>query len=138
LRIEFGFLLYQPLWNPPDRLNHTAHFPGNAMSIKLYVGNLDYQISNDGLEKLFAQAGKIESARVITTIAGNPRGFGFVEMSSREEGAAAIAQFNGREINGRRLIVNEEEPPMTRAAGMSFGGNGRRKEKSYAASSAIS
>jgi cold-inducible RNA-binding protein len=108
------------------------------MSMKLYVGNLGYQISNDGLEQLFAQAGKIESARVITTIAGNPRGFGFVEMSSREEGAAAIAQFNGKEINGRRLIVNEEEPPMTRAAGVSFGGNRRQKEKSYAASSAIS
>ena len=108
------------------------------MSMKLYVGNLGYQISNDGLEQLFAQAGKIESARVINTIAGNPRGFGFVEMSSREEGAAAVAQFNGREINGRRLIVNEEEPPMTRAAGVSFGGNRRQKEKSYVASSAIS
>ena len=53
------------------------------MSMKLYVGNLDYQISNDGLEQLFAQAGKIESARVVTTFAGNPRGFGVVEMSSR-------------------------------------------------------
>jgi cold-inducible RNA-binding protein len=108
------------------------------MFMKLYVGNLDYQISNVGLEQLFVQAGKIESARVVTTIAGNPRGFGYVEMSSREEGAAAIAQFNGREINGRQLIVNEEEPPMTRAAGVSFGGNRRQKEKSYAASSAIS
>jgi cold-inducible RNA-binding protein len=107
------------------------------MSMKLYVGNLDYQISNDGLERLFAHVGKIESAQVVTTIAGNPRGFGFVEMSSREEGAAAIAQFNGKEINGRRLIVNEEEPPMTRAAGVSFSGNGMRKETSNAASSAI-
>jgi len=53
----------------------------------------------------------------------NARDHGFVEMSSREGGAAAIAQFNGREINGRRLTVNEEEPPMTRAAGASFGGN---------------
>jgi RNA recognition motif-containing protein len=105
--------------------------------MKLYVGNLDYQISDDGLGLLFAQAGTIESARVVTTIAGNPRGFGFVEMSSREEGAAAIAQLNGREINGRRLIVNEEEPPMTRAAGANFGGNGSRKENSYAASRAI-
>ena len=77
------------------------------MSMKLYVGNLDYQISNDGLERLFAHVGKIESAQVVTTIAGNPRGFGFVKMSSREEGAAAIAQFNGREINGRQLIVSE-------------------------------
>jgi RNA recognition motif-containing protein len=98
------------------------------MFMKLYVGNLDYQILNEGLEQLFAQAGKIESARVVTTIAGNPRGFGFVEMSSREEGAAAIAQFNGREVDGRRLIVNEEEPPMARAAGVSFGGNRRQKE----------
>ena len=108
------------------------------MIMKLYVGNLDYQISNDRLEQLFAQAGTIESARVATTIAGNPRGFGFVEMSSLEEGAAAIAQLNGREINGRRLIVNEQEPPMTRAAGISFGGYGRREEKSYAAISGIS
>jgi RNA recognition motif-containing protein len=106
--------------------------------MKLYVGNLDYQISNDGLEQLFTQAGKIESARGGATIAGNQRGFGFVEMSSREEGAAAIAQFNGREINGRRLIVSEEEPPAPRAADVSFGGNGRWKEKSYAASHAIS
>jgi RNA recognition motif-containing protein len=104
------------------------------MSMKLYIGNLGYQISSDGLEQLFAQAGTIESARIVTTIAGNPRGFGFVEMFSREEGSAAIAQFNGREINGRRLIVNEEGPPMTCAAGVSFGGNGSRKEKSYAAS----
>jgi cold-inducible RNA-binding protein len=57
------------------------------MSMKLYVGNLGYQISKDGLEQLFAQAGTIESARVGATIAGNPRGFGFVAMSSREEGA---------------------------------------------------
>jgi RNA recognition motif-containing protein len=97
------------------------------MSMKLYVGNLGYQISNDGLEQLFAQAGTIESARVGATIAGNPRGFGFVAMSSREEGAAAIAQFNGREINGRRLVVNEEEPQMTRAAGASFGGDWSRR-----------
>jgi cold-inducible RNA-binding protein len=95
------------------------------MSMKLYVGNLDYQISNDDLEQLFAQAGKIESARVVASITGNPRGFGFVEMYSHEEGAAAIAQFNGREINGHRLIVNEEEPPMTRAAGVSFVDNGK-------------
>jgi hypothetical protein len=53
----------------------------------------------------------------------NARDHGFVEMSSREGGAAAIAQFNGGEINGRRLTVNQEEPQMTRAAGASFGGN---------------
>jgi RNA recognition motif-containing protein len=100
------------------------------MSKKLYVGNLGNQISNDDLEQLFAQAGTIESARIVTTIVGNPRGFGFVEMFSRKGGAAAIAQFNGREINARLLIVNEEEPPMTRAAGVNFGGNGSRKENS--------
>lgn len=97
------------------------------MSMKLYVGNLGYQISNDGLEQLFAPAGMIESARVSTTSSGIPRGFGFVQMSSRAEGAAAIAQFNGKEINGRRLIVNEEDPPMTRAAGACFGPLGVEK-----------
>ena len=75
--------------------------------MKLYVGNLDYQISNDGLEQLFAQTGTIESARVVTIIAGN-RSFGLVEMSSREEGAAAIPKFNVWEISGRRIIVYEK------------------------------
>jgi RNA recognition motif-containing protein len=104
--------------------------------MKLYVGNLAEQISSDGLAQLFAPAGMVESANVVTTNAGDSLGFGFVAMGSRSQGAAAIAQFDGREIQGQQLIGNEEKPPKTRAAGASFGGNERRKENIYAASRA--
>lgn len=106
------------------------------MSMKLYVGNLGEQISSHGLEVLFAQVGTVESAQIVTTNAGNSLGFGFVAMGSREEGAAAIAHFDGREIRGQRLIVNEEKPPKTLAAGVSAG-NRSHKESSYITSRAL-
>ncbi|HEX8140047.1 MAG TPA: RNA-binding protein [Pyrinomonadaceae bacterium] len=98
------------------------------MSIKLYVGNLAFQTSSDDLQQLFAQAGTVESATVVEDReTGRSRGFGFVEMSSKEEGAAAIAQFNGKEVNGRDLNVNEARPREDRGprnGGRSnFGGN---------------
>ena len=81
------------------------------MSMKLYVGNLSFETSGDNLQQLFAEAGTVESVNVIEDRdTGRSRGFGFVEMSSREEGAAAIAQLNGREVNGRTLNVNEAKP----------------------------
>ena len=74
------------------------------MSMKLYVGNLAFQTSSEDLQQLFAQAGTVESASVVEDReTGRSRGFGFVEMSSKEEGAAAIEQFNGKEVNGRNL-----------------------------------
>src|SRR5713101_6986128 len=95
------------------------------MSMKLYVGNLAFQTTSDDLQQLFAQAGTVESAAVVEDReTGRSRGFGFVEMSSKEEGAAAIAQFNGKEINGRNLNVNEAKPRENRASGRGgFGGN---------------
>jgi cold-inducible RNA-binding protein len=98
------------------------------MSIKLYVGNLAFQTSSDDLQQLFAQAGTVESATVVEDReTGRSRGFGFVEMSTKEEGAAAIAQFNGKEVNGRDLNVNEAKPredrgPRNGGRG-GFGGN---------------
>jgi cold-inducible RNA-binding protein len=93
------------------------------MSMKLYVGNLSFNTSNEDLQNLFAGAGTVESASVVEDReTGRSRGFGFVEMSSREEGAAAIQQFNGREIGGRALNVNEAKPREDRAGG---GGGGR-------------
>jgi len=81
------------------------------MSMKLYVGNLAVQTSSNELQELFAQAGTVESANVVEDRdTGRSRGFGFVEMSSKEEGQAAITQFNGKEINGRALTVNEARP----------------------------
>lgn len=81
------------------------------MSMKLYVGNLAFQTSSEDLHTLFAQAGSVQSASIIEDRdTGRSRGFGFVEMSSSDEGHAAIQQFNGKEINGRSLKVNEAKP----------------------------
>jgi RNA recognition motif-containing protein len=96
------------------------------MTMKLYVGNLSFQTSSDDLQQLFAQAGTVESASVVEDReTGRSRGFGFVEMSSKEEGEAAIAQFNGKEVNGRSLTVNEARPREDRGNRGGGGGGGR-------------
>ena len=96
------------------------------MSMKLYVGNLSFDVDGDSLSELFASAGTVESASIVTDReTGRSRGFGFVEMSSKEEGEAAIAQFNGSEVNGRSLTVNEARPKENRSGGGGgFGGGG--------------
>ncbi len=97
------------------------------MSMKLYVGNLSFQTSSEDLQQLFAQAGTVESASVVEDReTGRSRGFGFVEMSSNEEGQAAISQFNGKEINGRSLTVNEARPREDRGGNRGGGGGGGR------------
>ena len=98
------------------------------MSIKLYVGNLSFQTSSEDLRDLFSQAGTVESASVVEDRdTGQSRGFGFVEMSSKEEAQAAISQFNGQEVNGRSLTVNEAKPREDRGGGRGgFGGGGNR------------
>ena len=93
------------------------------MSMKLYVGNLAFQTSSNDLQDLFAQAGTVESASVVEDReTGRSRGFGFVEMSTSEEAQAAITQFNGKEVNGRSLTVNEAKPREDRGGNRS-GGN---------------
>ena len=96
------------------------------MSKKLYVGNLAFQTTNQDLQQLFAQAGTVESASVIEDRdTGQSKGFAFVEMSTDEEAAAAIEQFNGKEVAGRALKVNEARPRENRSGGggRGFGGN---------------
>ncbi len=79
--------------------------------MKLYVGNLSFKTSSEDLQQLFSAAGTVESASVVEDReTGRSRGFGFVEMASREEGEAAIQQFNGKEFGGRNLTVNEARP----------------------------
>ena len=108
------------------------------MSTKLYVGNLAFQTTNQELQQLFGQAGTVQSASVVEDRdTGRSRGFAFVEMSSEEEATAAIAQFNGKEVGGRALNVNEAKPRENRGGargfsdnrGGGYGGNvGRRSE----------
>jgi cold-inducible RNA-binding protein len=98
------------------------------MSMKLYVGNLSFQTSGDDLQQLFAQAGTVESVSVVEDRdTGRSRGFGFVEMSTSEEGQAAIQKFDGQEIGGRALRVNEAKPRENRngGGGGGFGRNSR-------------
>ena len=93
------------------------------MSMKLYVGNLNFKTSGEDLQELFGQVGTVESASVVMDRdTGRSRGFGFVEMASNEEGQKAIEQFNGKEFNGRNLSVNEARPREDRGGG---GGGGR-------------
>lgn len=88
------------------------------MSMKLYVGNLAFETSGENLRQHFTQAGTVETATVIEDReTGRSRGFGFVEMSSKEEAEAAIAQFNGRDFNGRDLTVNMAKPRESRNGG---------------------
>jgi cold-inducible RNA-binding protein len=85
---------------------------------KLYVGNLAYSVSNDDLHELFSQVGQVQSATVITDkFSGQSKGFGFVEMTTAEEVANAIRQFNDSELKGRNIKVNEARPREA-----SFGG----------------
>jgi RNA recognition motif-containing protein len=96
------------------------------MSMKLYVGNLSFNTSSEDLQELFAQAGTVESASVVEDRdTGRSRGFGFVEMASREEGEAAIQQLNGKEVGGRNLNVNEAKPREDRGGSRGGGGGGR-------------
>ena len=98
-----------------------------CMSTKLYVGNLAFQTTSQELQELFAQAGTVESASVVEDRdTGRSRGFAFVEMSTKEEATAAIDQFNGKEVGGRALKVNEAKPRENRGGGggRGFGGGG--------------
>lgn len=98
------------------------------MSMKLYVGNLAFATSSEDLQQLFSQAGTVESASVVEDReTGRSRGFAFVEMSTKEEGTAAISQFDGKEVGGRTLKVNEAKPREPRSGGgggRGFGGGG--------------
>lgn len=94
------------------------------MSKKIYVGNLSYQTTETDLTSLFEQAGQVDSVSIITDRdTGRSKGFAFVEMNG-EDADKAIAQFNGSELNGRALTVNEARPREERSSGGGRGGYG--------------
>ena len=104
------------------------------MAKKLYVGGLSYSTAEDALKELFSQAGTVESATIIIDrMSGRSKGFGFVEMSSDEEAQKAIEMFNGKELDGKNITVNEARPMEARPkrdfdrGGRGGFGNNRRR-----------
>ncbi len=94
------------------------------MPSKLYVGNLAYTVTSDDLQELFSQAGKVESVAVISDkFSGQSKGFGFVEMASGGDAANAIKTFDGSELKGRNIKVNEAKPRESSFGGGNSGGN---------------
>ena len=98
------------------------------MSMKLYVGNLSFDTTTQDLETLFGESGTVTSANIVDDReTGRSRGFAFVEMSSTEEGKAAITALDGKEYGGRNLKVNEAKPRENNGGGRGgFGGGGGR------------
>lgn len=104
------------------------------MATNLYVGNLSFDSGNADIEELFSQAGSVTSVNIIMDReTGRSRGFGFVEMGSDDAAQAAIEQFNGYELQGRTLKVNEAKPREPRGGGGGgrggFGGGGGRERR---------
>jgi len=96
------------------------------MPAKLFVGNLSFQATEEDLRELFAQSGTVESVRIVTDqFTGRPRGFGFVEMSTKEEATKAIEMLNGRLFRDRNLVVDEARPQAQRGGG----GGGPRSDR---------
>jgi RNA recognition motif-containing protein len=98
-----------------------------AVGTRLYVGNLSYNVTNQSLETLFAEFGRVQSAQVVMDRdTGRSKGFGFVEMSDNGEAQAAIAGLNQKEVEGRSLTVNEARPREERSGGggRGYGGGG--------------
>ena len=96
------------------------------MGNRLYVGNLPFSATEDSLREMFEQAGQVESAKIITDRdTGRSKGFGFVEMSSEQAASDAINKFNGTQLDGRALTVNEARPMAPREGGGGGYGGGR-------------
>ena len=101
------------------------------MGRRLYVGNLPYETGENDLQDLFAQAGTVESVKVMRDMAtGRARGFAFVEMSTDEEAQKAITELNEYQVGGRSLTVNEARPKPERSGGFGGGGGGDSRRRS--------
>ena len=97
------------------------------MAKKIYVGNLSFQTTDADLNQMFSEVGQVESVQIITDRdTGRSKGFGFVEMSDDAAAAKAIERFNGKEVNGRALTVNEARPMERRDSGSRGSGGGGR------------
>jgi cold-inducible RNA-binding protein len=99
------------------------------MAKRLYVGNLPYSITESALQEMFSEAGPVGSVKLITDRdTGRSKGFAFVEMETEEAAERAIAEFNGRKLEGRPLTVNEAKPQQPREERTGGGGGHRRRD----------
>ena len=97
------------------------------MAKKIFVGNLSFQTTDTDLSDMFSEVGQVESVQIITDRdTGRSKGFGFVEMSDDAAAAKAIERFNGKEVNGRALTVNEARPMERKDSGSRGSGGGGR------------
>lgn len=95
------------------------------MAKRLYVGGLSYNTTQNGLRDAFAQVGAVKDATIVMDkMTGRSRGFGFVEMENDTDADKAIETWNGKELDGRRLTVNEARPMAERPARRGFGNGG--------------
>ncbi len=95
--------------------------------MRIYVGNLSSEITEEELRQEFETFGEVESVNIITDkISGRPKGFGFVEMASKSEAEAAITSLNGKTLKERTIVVNEARPRIDRRGGGFSGGRQRR------------
>lgn len=100
--------------------------------MKIYVGNLSYEVTEDDLKVAFEQYGSVDSVAIIMDRAtGKSKGFGFVEMSSKEEAQAAIQGLNEKEFKGRKLGVNEARPKTDSRGGFGGGRGGANRGGGY-------
>jgi len=103
----------------------------------IFVGNLSFGATEDAVRSMFEQYGAVERVSIVTDRdSGQPRGFGFVEMSVNAEADRAIAELNGRELDGRALNINEARPKEDRGGGCGYrgrssGGGGRQRGNRY-------
>jgi RNA recognition motif-containing protein len=92
--------------------------------MKLYVGNLSYDLKEEDLRQQFSEYGTVESVSIITDRdSGRPKGFAFVEMPTKAEAEAAISGLNGKTLDERTIVVNEARPKTDNRSGSSYGGN---------------
>jgi cold-inducible RNA-binding protein len=90
--------------------------------MKIYIGNLSYEVTEEDLRQEFGAFGEVTSANIITDkYSGRPKGFGFVEMASKSEAEAAITALNGKTLKDRTVVVNEARPRTDSRSGGSYG-----------------
>jgi RNA recognition motif-containing protein len=107
------------------------HKEGTDMAKKLYVGNMNYDTTEEKLREVFGAHGEVTSVNIVTDRdTGRPRGFAFVEMATDEAATAAIAALNGQSVDGRQLRIDEARPRRSGGNRGGYGGGNRRERRS--------